>query len=104
MTEPSPDPEQGQHSRPEPVLQAASVAGNIAGLIGGLATALTSYAAITHQSWSISAAAFLMAVSASLSKILPRVTALGARAQVTPLAKPFGMDGVPLVPDRTPEN
>lgn len=73
-------------------MEAAGLAGNISGVIGGLATALTSYAAITHQQWAVNSAAFLMAVSAGLAKVLPRVTALGARAQVTPISDPRGID------------
>lgn len=98
--------EHGQHeapdeTRPEPVVEAARIAGTISGLVGTLATAFATYAAVTHQPWAVSTAATLAGVAAALAKVLPRVTATGARGQVTPVSDPLAADGTtPLVPAR----
>lgn len=82
--------------RPEPVVQAAQLAGNVAGVVGGLAGIFATLAAVTHWQWAVATAAALTAVSAALAKWMPYITALGARAQVTPLEAPQAMDGSPL--------
>ena len=99
MTAPTPEPASQPvvPPRPEPVLLAAKQAGYIAGLIGSVATALGAYGAISGQSWAVDTAAVVTAIAPGLAGVLPRITAQGARAQVTPLSSPESVDGAPLV-------
>ena len=83
--------------RPEPVLDAASVAGNVSSVVGGLAGIFATLGVVTHWTWAEATAAALTAVGAGLAKYMPLVTARGARAQVTPVSDPQAMDGTPLV-------
>lgn len=84
-------------ARPEPVLEAAKLAGNVAGVVTGLAGIFATVGAVTGWQWALATAAALGATGAVLAKWMPLVTAFGARAQVTPLAQPQAMDGSPLV-------
>lgn len=88
--------------RPQPVMSAARQAGYIAGLVGAVGTALGAYGAISGQHWAVDSAAIVAAIATALAGGMPIVTALGARAQVTPLASPQGVDGAPLVPASRP--
>src|SRR5690348_16256582 len=84
--------------RPEPVIEAARVAGTIPALVGAAATTFATLGVVTGWQWAEATAAALTAVGASLAKVLPAGYAQGARAQVTPLSDPRAMDGTPLVP------
>lgn len=84
-------------ARPEPVLSAAAIAGAVAGIVGVISVTLASLGATTGWSWAAPASAVVAAIGAMLAGVMPYITALGARAQVTPLAAPQAMDGTQLV-------
>lgn len=89
--------------RPEPVLQAAKLAGAVSGLVtaGGATFVLLGWATGPQvMQWAVIAGGIVTAVGALLAAALPLITARGARKQVTPLIDPRDADGVPLVPVR----
>lgn len=90
------------HTDREPVVKAAKQAGAISGLVVAVGTALGAYAALTHQQWAEASAAIVALIGTGLAGGLPVLTAIGARAQVTPVASPEAMDGTPLVPAPAP--
>jgi hypothetical protein len=86
--------------RPEPVLDAARLASAVSGVVLAVGAVLVLVGwATTDQvrSWSVIAGGAVTAIGTLLAIVLPSITALGARAQVTPLAAPVGVDGVPLI-------
>ena len=85
-------------TRPEPVLAAARWASIVVGSVAALGTGFGAYGAVTHATWALGIAASLAAVTTGLAAVIPSMTAQGARAQVTPVASPQTMDGIPLVP------
>jgi len=91
--------------RPEPVLDAAKLAAAVSGVVLAVGAALVLVGwATTDQikSWSVIAGGAVTAIGTLLAVVMPIITALGARAQVTPLAAPQGVDGAPLVADAQP--
>lgn len=87
--------------RPEPVLQAARLAGAVSGLVtaGGATFVLLGWATGPQVTqWAVICGGIVTAVGALLAAALPLITARGARKQVTPLTDPRDADGVRLVP------
>jgi hypothetical protein len=87
--------------RPQPVIEAASAAGNVMSIVTGLAGLLAILGTVTHWPWALGGAASLATVAAGLSKVLPSITATGAAAQVTPLADPRNALMEPLIDPAT---
>jgi hypothetical protein len=93
----------GATGRPEPVLDAAKVAAAVSGTVLAIGTAfvLIGWATADQvQSWAVIAGGIVTAIGALIAVVLPIITAYGARAQVTPLADPRGMQGqvLPITP------
>lgn len=87
-------------SRPEPVMDAAKITAALSGLVTavGSAVILGGVATATKvQEWTVVSDAIVAALVTLLSIVLPLVTAKGARAQVTPLSQPQGVDNAPLI-------
>jgi hypothetical protein len=87
-------------TRPEPVLDAAKIAAAVSGTVTAVGAVFVIVGWATSeqvQSWAVIAGGIVTALGTLVSIVLPIITALGARAQVTPLAAPVGVDGVPLV-------
>jgi len=74
--------------RPQPVIEAGQLAGNVLGVLTGFAGIFATVGVVTHWAWALGAAAALTAAAAGLSKFMPAITAAGAAAQVTPLSDP----------------
>lgn len=92
-------------SRPEPVLDAAKIAGAVSGAVTGLGGLLvligyTSEEAV--RSWAVAAGGAVTGVGTLIAVVLPIITAIGARGQVTPLADPRTVDGATLTPAAQP--
>lgn len=86
--------------RPEPVMDAAKLAAAVSGAVTAIGTAFVLVGwttADTVNNWAVVAGGIVTAVGTLITVALPIITAVGARAQVTPLAAPVGMDGVPLI-------
>lgn len=93
--------------RPEPVLDAAKLAAAVSGTvlsIGAIFVLVGWVTADQVQNWAVIAGGIVTSVGALLAVAMPIITALGARAQVTPLAAPVGVDGVPLITTAAPPN
>jgi hypothetical protein len=91
--------------RPEPVLDAAKIAAAVSGTVLAIGTAfvLIGWATADQvQSWAVIAGGIVTAVGALIAVVLPIITAYGARAQVTPLAAPVSVEGVPLITSAAP--
>lgn len=89
-------------TRPEPVLDAAKIAAAVSGTVTAIGAILVVVGWATSdqvQSWAVIAGGVVTAVGTLVTVVMPVITAYGARAQVTPLAAPVGVDGVPLVTD-----
>lgn len=85
--------------RPQPVVDAGNVAGNVLSVVTGLAGLLAILGTVTRWAWALGGAATLTAVAAGLSKFMPAIAAAGAAAQVTPLADPRDHLGKRLITD-----
>jgi hypothetical protein len=86
--------------RPEPVLDAAKLAAGVSGTVlsvGALLVLVGWATADQVQSWAVVAGGIVTSIGALLAVAMPLITALGARAQVTPLAAPVSVQGAPLV-------
>jgi hypothetical protein len=93
-------PTSGATGRPEPVLDAAKLAGAVSGIVLSVGTVFVLVGWVTAdevQNWAVIAGGIVMSIGTLLAIVLPIITALGARAQVTPLAAPVSVDGVPLI-------
>jgi hypothetical protein len=96
--------------RPEPVLDAARLAGAISGLILGIGGLLKLTGPLIPADYDLQpladqASDAVLAVGVTWVLIGPWLTArIGARDKVTPLTDPRSTSGAPLVPleDRTP--
>lgn len=92
-------------SRPEPVLDAAKIAGAVSGAvtgIGGLLVLLGYAGDDDVRSWAVAAGGAVTGIGALIATVLPIITALGARGQVTPNSDPKTVDGAPLTPAAQP--
>lgn len=90
-------------SRPEPVMDAAKIAGTVSGAVTGVGGLLVLFGYATTEdvrSWAVAAGGAVTGIGALLAAVLPIITAIGARGQVTPLADPKTVDGAALTPDR----
>lgn len=86
--------------RPEPVMDAAKLAAAVSGAVTAIGTIFVLVGwttADTVNNWAVVAGGIVTAIGTMITVALPIITALGARAQVTPLTAPVGMDGVPLI-------
>lgn len=98
-------PTAGTTGRPEPVVDAAKVAAAVSGtvLAVGAAFVVIGWATADEvQNWAIIAGGIVTAVGTLIAVVLPIITAVGARAQVTPLAAPVSVQGVPLITSAAP--
>jgi hypothetical protein len=94
-------PAHAAEQRPEPVLEAAQLAGRISGLIlaVGACFVILGWASPQQvQTWAVAVGGVVTALGGLLAYVLPVILAKGARAQVTPLESPRTVDGTPLVP------
>lgn len=85
--------------RPEPVLDAAKLAAAVSGTVLAIGAMLVLVGWVTAdqvQSWAVIAGGIVTAIGTLIAVAMPIITALGARAQVTPLANPQSVDGAPL--------
>lgn len=85
--------------RPEPVLDAAKLAAAVSGTVlsvGALFVIVGWVTADQVQNWAVIAGGIVTSVGTVLAVALPLITAIGARAQVTPLAAPVSVEGHPL--------
>lgn len=93
-------PTAASSGRPEPVLDAAKLAAAVSGTVLSLGALLVLVGWATAdqvQSWAVIAGGIVTSIGALLAVAMPLITALGARAQVTPLAAPVSVQGLPLV-------
>lgn len=91
--------------RPEPVLDAAKLAAAVSGTVlavGALLVLIGWATADQVKSWAVIAGGIVTAIGTLMAVAMPIITAIGARAQVTPLAEPRSVDGVPLVTSAAP--
>lgn len=99
-------PTAGSTGRPEPVLDAAKLAAAVSGTVLAVGAAFVVVGWVTAdqvQNWAVIAGGIVTAVGTLLAVAMPIITALGARAQVTPLAAPVSVQGVPLVATAVPD-
>lgn len=91
--------------RPEPVLDAAKLAAAVSGVVLSIGTVFVVVGWVTAdevQNWAVIGGGIVMSVGTLLAIVMPIITALGARAQVTPLAAPVSVEGVPLITSAAP--
>lgn len=104
-----PDPmhPEGEEPRPEPVLDAARLAGLLSAvvvaLLGAVGVVLAGNVLGNLTALGNALTAVGVAVAALASYLLPVWQARRARAKVTPLERPQDAAGRPLVPEQTPE-
>jgi hypothetical protein len=87
--------------RPEPVLNAAKVAGAVSGLVVAVGAAFVLAGLITAEDvagWAQVAGGIVLALGALVSAVTPMIAARGARAKVTPTADPRDSRGRRLIP------
>lgn len=85
--------------RPEPVLDAAKLAAAVSGTVLAVGAAFVLVGWVTAdqvQNWAVIAGGIVTSIGTLLAVAMPIITAIGARAQVTPLSDPQGMQGQPL--------
>lgn len=88
-------------ARPEPVLNAAKVAGAVSGLVvaAGAVTTLVGWTTAEQiDSAAVLVGGLVTALAALVAVVAPLVAAYRARPKVTPLADPRDANGTPLVP------
>lgn len=89
----------GRHAapRPQPVLNAASIAGAVTAVVGAVLTVLVATGVIGQDNADNLSTALTPALTAIVGVISTIAAALKARQQVTPLQSPRNDDGTPLV-------
>jgi len=92
-------------TRPQPVIDAAKVAGAVSGVVvavGGVLLLLGYATAEDVQGWSVALGGVVTAGMTAVSVILPIIKGQAAAEVVTPLSAPQDNDGTPLVPEPDP--